>query len=74
MHNHFYEVVLDFLNSNGEIDHINESYITLIPKIKTFRKVSDYRPISLYNVIYKLISKVLANGMKTSLPDVISPT
>lgn len=58
------EVVLKFLNE-GQMDKgINYTYIFLIPKIKYPLTASDYKPISLCNVVYKLISKVLANRLK----------
>ena len=67
-------VVLDFLNSGLMLPDINYTHIVLIPKMKELEKISDYRPISLCNVIYKVISKVLANRLKTILPHLISPS
>ena len=57
-------VVLDFLNSSTMLPEINYTHIVLIPKIKSYERMSDYRLITLCNVIYKIISKVLANRLK----------
>ena len=67
-------VVLDFLNSSIMPPEINYTHIILIPKIKSPERITDYRPISLCNVIYKIISKVLANRLKMILPQLISPS
>ena len=57
-------VVFDFLNIGSMVPGINHTNIVLIPKVKNSKKMFDFRPISLYNVIYKIISKVLANRLK----------
>jgi exonuclease III len=64
--------VLEFLNGGSFEATINETYITLIPKIKNPSRITEYRPISLCNVLYKLIAKVLANRLKKVLPHIIS--
>ena len=66
--------VLDYLNSSVMHPNINHTNIVLIPKVKNPEKMVDFRPISLCNVSYKIISKVLANRLKQVLPTIISPT
>lgn len=52
----------------GVIPHaLNHKSLTLIPKKKQPLKVAEYCLISLYNVLYKLISKVLANRIRIFL-------
>jgi hypothetical protein len=66
--------VLSFLNDGDFDSSINKTFIALIPKIKNPPCITEYRPISLCNVLYKLIAKVLANRLKKVLPIIISPT
>ena len=61
-------MVLNVLNNNMSLTEINRANITLVPKTKIPTNMTEFRPISLCNVVYKLISKVLANRLKIILP------
>ena len=59
------QTVLNFLNHGITPSDFNDTPIVLIPKVKNSRKITEYRPIILCNVIYKLASKTEANRLKT---------
>ena len=52
---------------------LNSTFITLILKIYKPTTFVDFHPISLYNLIYKLIAKVVALHLKPFLDLSISP-
>ena len=66
------KIVLNVLNSNASLAEINITNIALVPKVKSPSRMKYFHPISLSNVAYKLISKVLANRLKAVLPQIIS--
>ena len=66
------KTVLNFLNHGIFDNSLNDTHIVLIQKIKRPVSVTDFRPISLCNVLYKIIAKVLANKMKTVLLYIVS--
>lgn len=51
---------------------MNLAYIVHIPKKNKPEQMSEYRPISLANVVSRMALKVMANRLKTILPNVIS--
>lgn len=65
------ELVNGFSREGKLPGRLNDTLLDLIPKKKPSRD-GDLRPISLCNVLYKIIGKVMANRLKTLLPMVIS--
>ena len=51
---------------------LNSTYLSLIPKKDHSDSFNDYRPISLCNLLYKLITKIIAERLKPYLGKFIS--
>ncbi|KAL0306177.1 UNVERIFIED_CONTAM: putative mitochondrial protein [Sesamum radiatum] len=66
--------VLSLLNSFLMPPGLNDTNIVLIPKCKHPEHLTQLRPISLCNVVYKIASKTIANRLKGLLDRIISPT
>lgn len=64
--------VLTFLNGGELPPEVNKTLLVLIPKISNPLELSQYRPISLCNVLYKICSKMMANRLRLILEEVVS--
>jgi len=69
----FYATVQDFFSSRQILKHINHSIVALVPKSANVNSANVFRPISCCNVIYKVISKILAGRLSHALQDIIGP-
>lgn len=65
------DYTLNILKNGAPLLSINKTYISLIPKTNFPNTPSDYRPISLCNVILKIITKIIANRIKQILPNIV---
>lgn len=65
-------MVRDFFREGVLPSGLNDTNVVLIPKKKSPCDIGDLRPISLCNVLVKIVTKVMANRMKKLLKDVIS--
>lgn len=67
----FSQAILDFFSNGKLLKEVNATVIALVPKSNTPKKVSDFRPISCCNVVYKCISKIIANRIKGVLNSLV---
>ena len=67
------EIVEEYRTKKGVLRAFNATFLSLIPKEEGANRPDKFRPIALCNVIYKIISKVIANRLKPLLPSLISP-
>lgn len=65
--------VKEFFRNGRLLKDMNTTAIALIPKMPEACRLTDYRPISCCNIVYKLISKIIANRLKPILSKCVSP-
>ena len=66
-------LMLEYFNGSITLNSINKTNVVLVPKVPNATSVNQFRPISLCNNGYKILSKILANRLKGILGDIISP-
>ncbi|XP_056691836.1 uncharacterized protein [Spinacia oleracea] len=62
-----YEAVREFFRTGVMLKQVNNTSVTLVPKIQNASCVKDFRPIACCSVVYKIISKILQLECKVLL-------
>jgi len=61
------------LNRNGKLSKgVNSTFIALIQKVNSPKRLNDFRPISLVGCMYKVLAKVLTNRLHEVVGRVVS--
>ncbi|GJW80065.1 RNA-directed DNA polymerase, eukaryota, reverse transcriptase zinc-binding domain protein [Tanacetum coccineum] len=63
--------IKEFFVKGKFLGELNSTLITLVPKVSTPSKVTDFRPIACCNVAYKCISKIITNRIKIVLDSIV---
>ncbi len=66
-------MVQEFFGARNLLKEPNGTFLVLIPKILGADSLDKFKPISLCNLFYKIISKVLTSKLLSILPLIISP-
>ena len=67
-------MIISVLRGNTLLEGLNETFLALNSKVKNPQLTSQFRPIGLCNVAYKVITKVIVQRLKRVLPNLISLT
>ena len=65
--------VIPIFNGGVVLDYLNDTLITLISKCQYLKSLSNYRPISFCNTVYKVVSKIIVGRVRPLISKLISP-
>ncbi|KAL0300091.1 UNVERIFIED_CONTAM: hypothetical protein Sangu_3140200 [Sesamum angustifolium] len=68
------KAILEFFTTGRLLKQVNTTILALIPKVRLPSLVSDFRPISCCNVLYKVITKIIVQRLRSVLDKMISPS
>jgi hypothetical protein len=66
-------IVNDFIMGRIDVSRLNYGVLSLIPKVPGADQISQFRPIALINVIFKIMSKCFATKLDPIANRIISP-
>jgi hypothetical protein len=69
----FYSLCSAFCSGTVNLECINTSYITLVPKKNSLETMNDFRPISLMNISLKVLTKILAERLQAVILQIVHP-
>jgi hypothetical protein len=67
----FYRLCQEFWDGSINLQSINDSFITLIPKTLSPEGPNDYRPISFLNLCLKLLTKLMENRLQERILELV---
>lgn len=67
------DLVRNFFKEPAQVRNINGTLISLIPKKEVVTCLKDFRPISLCNVSYKVVTKIVTNRLRGLVEKLIGP-
>ncbi|CAL1367787.1 unnamed protein product [Linum trigynum] len=69
----FFLLISSCFSNPSKIRSLNQTLLALIPKVDAPASMSQFRPISLCNVGYKVVAKTIANRLKSLMPHLVHP-
>lgn len=65
--------MLSFFETGSLPPEMNDALVVLIAKVQKPEKINQFRPISLCNVLFKIITKTMVTRLKRIMTKLVGP-